>query len=183
LSKFQDNDFSIIYKEVIINKIKLYEFELTNNGFIDIDDFEIKIIIEPEKNCSFIKAQAFDNIQKVKIVEFIENNPQYILKRPFLNMIKKNKSEKIYIQVFSDNKLNFKVIGGGKGWYIKYKESEIPFIVKMNIFFLFSLLILMSYKIIINQKLISELMIGEIIFPLLILLSISIYYLFKKDRE
>lgn len=114
---------SIIYDQRQIEKLKLYEFVISNKGDSDIEDFEIKMNVIEKPETRVMELQVNDPQAKTEIVNHLGDSGFISIKRPFLNPQKKIKSDVITIQVFTDTELEFSFTGGGRGWGVAYKED------------------------------------------------------------
>jgi len=123
ISPLVSENLSFAYKNKPIEKLKLYELELTNEGYIDIDNFEVNLDITLKDSNGIVEVQSIDPQGKIKVIDLLEFG-NYIIQRPFLNMLKKYKDEKISIQIFTNTELTIKVTGGGKGWGVVYKDTN-----------------------------------------------------------
>ncbi len=112
------------FKDKFINDLVLSEFIIKNEGHIVIDDFKMQIDII-SKNINYIEVIPPDATIKIKYNPDIENNntsqsiSNIVISREYLNPVKKYKDDRINLAVYSDQKFNFSVIGGGKDWVIK----------------------------------------------------------------
>lgn len=130
ISKLISDKLVINYKNKPITKLKLYELEITNQGFIDIDNLELILEITAKEKPTLVEVQGNDSQGKTTIQDISNGEYFYLITRPYLNMVKKDKREKIIIQVFTDTELGFDVIGGGKGWGVKYVVNKSPFFIR-----------------------------------------------------
>ncbi|MHB8855787.1 MAG: hypothetical protein ACYC6K_04105 [Bellilinea sp.] len=149
ISKLVSDKLSINYKGIPIGKLKLYELELTNEGFIDIENFTLTLEITPFQETEVIEVQVTDSQSQTKLEDTYLFDNCFYINRPYLNMIKKNKIERIDIQIFTDTELNFRVIGGGKGWGAFYRKNQkykisFPLILSCSVALALSILKLIS---------------------------------------
>ncbi|MHB0923187.1 MAG: hypothetical protein ACYC3H_04410 [Bellilinea sp.] len=123
---------SFILNNVPINNIHFTEYELTNGGFVDIEELELVLKFIPEGKFDLFDVQVKDKQGKT---ELVGEKLNYVLSRPYLNMVKKDKEEKIFIHIFSDTQIKMQVFGGGKGWKVEFIENQ-PKIRRRLIYFL-----------------------------------------------
>jgi hypothetical protein len=137
ISNLISDDLSIQYKNIPVERLKMYELELTNEGFQFIEDFEITLNIFPKGNATFVEVQPIDSLGKTKVIDISKEGFSFLITREFLNTKKKN-GDKVSIQIFADSELEIKLVGGGKGWSVVYKEKIVNPIVRVyNIMFIF----------------------------------------------
>jgi hypothetical protein len=129
ISKLISNKLSITYNGNNINQLFLYDFVLYNNGDKDITNFEMKLLVGKTEGLRFIEYNAYDLGNGVTTFEQDESKKDdkvvcLVIKRPYLNSKKKFKDEEITLQLISDNKLSFHVLGGGESWKIFYLDKK-----------------------------------------------------------
>ncbi len=123
ISDLIQTHLSITYKEKQVSTIKLYEFDLINEGYVDIENFEVILEISSKGKNNFLEIQVWDDLWKTTLSNISNGKYFYIIARPYLNAYRRDKKEKLSIQVFTDTELEFQVNGGGKGWHAFYKEK------------------------------------------------------------
>ena len=111
----------IQYHNQPIENLVLNTFRVRNNGAGVIEHFTVGIDTVPIgiKN-TFLAATHSDKMNNSK-VEVAGN--KITVEREYLNPIKKFGTEEIELAVFSDTRLDFSVIGGGKNWSVDFKEK------------------------------------------------------------
>ena len=121
-SKAVNSKFSVSYDDKKIYALKLYDLEITNDGFMDIENLVVTLEVNPKEKTSIIDVLIDDDQYKTELINISNGEYYYLIKRPFLNMKKKTKDDRIRIYVYTDKELSFNISGGGKGWGVEYKE-------------------------------------------------------------
>jgi hypothetical protein len=159
ISNLISDNLSIRYKDKPVGKLKLYEFELSNEGYIDIKNLEVIIEIEANEKAGLLEVLVDDAQGKTDVVDVSNGEYYYLIKRPFLNMKRRNKEEKILVQIFSDSELQINITGSDLGWGTVYKEkkSDTPMYIIMGVIaFIVVILSLLSLFAVIKNKVYVE---------------------------
>lgn len=126
LSDKVSGDLSITYRGKQIKDLFFYEFNIYNEGFINISNFEVTINFKGESGFSLLKFQSDSLLGECEIsVGLIDDNStKMVITRPYLNMRKQNKKEVINLQFITDSKITPTVKGGGLGWFVVCRNHQ-----------------------------------------------------------
>jgi len=121
ISENVQDKLSISYDGKPVKTLKLYEYTVTNKGYEDISNFEIFLEVTSKPSSRVMEILIDDpKIRMRPQAVNDENKVAVLLKREYLNSDKRDKSDFLTIQLFSDSPLEVMFKGGGKGWVAKF---------------------------------------------------------------
>jgi len=122
VSDLVKQNIAVTYRDKQLQDLIFYEFQITNQGEIDITNFEASITFWTGKPDSFLEIITADKqgktVTDLERVVIGEDSDEYHCKltRPYLNQIKQHQDEIVFLRVYTDSYLNFTICGGGEGW-------------------------------------------------------------------
>ena len=145
ISESVRQNLSIRYKEQAVDNLVLNTLRIANGGAAVVEPLAIRFSILPSYGeIDFLELEHVDPLSKTRLQR---DGNTFTLTRDFLNPQRAYKEEKVELNIFSNTKLNFSVVGGGKAWYARFEDralisERLPRIVKpMFIAFLLSALL------------------------------------------
>lgn len=108
------------YKTESSNELFMNRLEIFNQGNETIQGIELKIISKPKDgSIKFLDITKYDPLDKTQVSQ---KGNTISFTRPFLNHKKAYPEEVIDLIIYANTRLEFKVEGGGPGWYTRFQD-------------------------------------------------------------
>ena len=130
LKGFRDkrgNSLTFNFKNMPVEKLYFTEYKFINNGYSEIDDLKLIVKVIPKTDTELLEVQLVDYLHKAELKTNEDEKYSYTITRPYLNMVRKDKGEAIFIDIFSDSPCDFDIYGGGKGWKTEFQKQPSKF--------------------------------------------------------
>lgn len=121
-SDSRGNSLSFNFKNIPIESLYFAVFKFINNGYAEIEDLNIVLKVIPKNETELLEVQLLDYLYKAELTASETYKHSYMITRPYLNMVRKDKDEAVYIQIFSDTECDYQIFGGGKGWKTEFQK-------------------------------------------------------------
>lgn len=122
------NSLTFNFKTIPVESLYFCEFKIINNGYVEIEDFILIVKVIPENETELLEVQLIDYLNKAEIIPNEKEKHSYTIKRPYLNMVRKDKEEGIFIVIFSDSPCDYVIYGGGKGWKTTFQKPSTKYL-------------------------------------------------------
>ncbi len=88
-----------------------------------MEPLELRLAIVPSYGeIDFLELEHVDPLSKTRVQRY---GNTFTLTRDFLNPQRAYKEETVELNIFSNTKLSFSVVGGGKAWYASFKDTAL----------------------------------------------------------